>query len=221
MRGHCQTSMASVVALLPAPTPLCKASEIGRSKPLDLCARVASLYQCLLEMRGLSFYFIYCSSTTGSRQGSRAVRQLVYNASPRRDRNTSSFYSRPSQPLQLRDENYQPHFDHYRNSPEVPLQNEQWQPGQRLPINICSSQQTAPTSLQSIVQELQGTIERNFNKFQQRFDILEDRVASIEDKCKQFDTLHSTPPSSSSASESPSGMVRNRRSPPELQVCRN
>ncbi len=141
---------------------------------------------------------------------------FYYNTSPRRDRNTSSFYSRSSQPLQLRDENYQPHFDHYQNSPEVPLQNKQWQPGQRLPIAICPSQQTASTSLQSIVQELQGTIERNFNEFQQRFDNLEDRVASIEDKCKRF---VSTSPSSSSASESPSGMVRNRRSPPELQVC--
>ena len=125
---------------------------------------------------------ILCSSYTGAQQVStRAVRQLVYGTESRRDHNTSSFYSRPSQPLQPQNENYQPNFESYPNSPEVPLQNENWQPGQVLPISTCLPWQNT-TPLQSIVQQLQGTVERKFDQFMQRFDSLEDRVTNIGKK---------------------------------------
>jgi hypothetical protein len=74
-------------------------------------------------------------------------------------------------------------------------------------------------TIEKMLQEMQGSIERNFGRVTERLDRLENKVADIEEKHNRFESLHATPPSSAS-SESPgdNDRSRNRRSPPELQV---
>ena len=103
-------------------------------------------------------------------------------------------------------------------SPEIPLQTGPWRPGQRIPLSTqqplsSSSMENPIRQVHSMLQELQGTMERVTEKL----NSLENRITDIEGKHSQFEMLHATPPSSA-PSTSPMEHNRNRRSPPELQV---
>ena len=67
-----------------------------------------------------------------------------------------------------------------------------------------------------MLQSMQSCIENNFQDVKGRLNELEDRMAGIEYKQRQFELQHASPISSS---ESASEKGRKRRSPPELQVC--
>ena len=150
----------------------------------------------------------------GTRQVLRSARQLVYDSVPRRTRtpprqSPCSFYSRHTTP------NDQENFP---SSPEIPLQTGPWRPGQRIPLSTqqplsSSSMENPIRQVHSMLQELQGTMERVTEKL----NSLENRITDIEGKHSQFEMLHATPPSSA-PSTSPMEHNRNRRSPPELQV---
>lgn len=148
----------------------------------------------------------------------------------------ASFYSRP--PFRQHSDNDQRITGHnsyetarnghqvtvrnLENSPEIPLQNSAWQPGQRLPLSVCDNEQrpSVDNSMKHVygmLQQIQGSVELNFKHVIQRLDSLEDRVTGMEERHHRLETAS---PSSASSVSPPEG-GRNRRSPPELQVCCN
>ena len=99
--------------------------------------------------------------------------------------------------------------DHESSEPE-----ECWRPGQVLP----PIHHTTPPQLdlQSILQDMQNSIESNFKDLKAHLANLDSRVADIEQKQSQLDLPISSATSTPTSSESDAG--RKRRSPPELQV---
>ena len=153
---------------------------------------------------------------------SAAARRLTFSQSY--PSNTTSFYSRSRGTLQSRDDIY---------VPESPERESVWQPGQTLPLSVSypqprtfeqlnySADNHLPgsctlTELHCLIQSMQSSIENNFQDVKGRLNELEDRMASIENKHKEFELQHASPVSSS---ESSTENGRKRRSPPELQVC--
>ena len=110
--------------------------------------------------------------------------------------------------------------------PDTPEHERYWRPGQTLPhtsaaSTLSQSSDCGRPELQSIIQEMRSSIESNFEDLKSHITELQGRVASIEDRQKQLDLQHFSPPTSSTSSSESSDRGRKRRSPPELQVLVN
>lgn len=110
--------------------------------------------------------------------------------------------------------------------PDTPEREMYWRPGQTLPATSAACALSQPADygqpdLQSIIQEMRSSIESNFKDLKCHIAELQGRVAGIEDRQKQLELQHSSPPTSSTSSSETSEKVRKRRSPPELQVLVN
>ena len=110
--------------------------------------------------------------------------------------------------------------------PDTPEHEMYWRPGQTLPTTSAASTLSRPPGygqpdLQSKIQEMCSSIENNFKDLKCLITELQGRVASIEDRQKQLELQHSSPPTSSPSSSETSERGRKRRSPPELQVLVN
>ena len=95
--------------------------------------------------------------------------------------------------------------------PESPERDACWRPGQALPLPVHHS--TPQLDLRSILQDMQGCMERNFTEVKDHLANLEARVADLEVKQNQLEVQNA---SSSTSSETETR--RKCRSPSELQV---
>ena len=99
-----------------------------------------------------------------------------------------------------------------REVPESPECDAYWRPGQNLLLSDQHS--TTQLDLYSIVQNMQGSIERNFSEVKDKLSDLEARVAGIEEKQKQLEVQKSFASSTSPQTD----VKRKLKSPSELQV---
>ena len=118
---------------------------------------------------------------------------MVYDTPPRSTlvgHDPSNFYSRRHSRQQTGNEqiaaaNFQsshgtlrnrlPQTPSCENSPEVPLQNGSWQPRQRLPLSVRDNESTSScvdNSVFSMLQQIQGSMELNFDRVTKRLDNL-------------------------------------------------